>query len=134
MASFSTASVPQNSSASANEYIRSRYKSIPQEASLDMYEEVSAQEIENYIKSSLMDKYGYSEEDIDYLLFFNQKIVLPSDYNEGGVVDTATKYFSDKFKMTQKEIRELLLHYPIYLRFNRDKLDQRLKYSLDLGL
>lgn len=134
MASFCSVSVNQNFNVKSSEYLRSRYKSIPQEASLDIYEDASTSEVESYIKSTLMDKYGYSEEDIDYLLFFNQKIVLPSNYSEGGAVDSATEYFVQKFKMTQKEVRELLLHYPIYLRYNKEKLDERIKYSIDLGL
>ena len=134
MANFSTAAVSQSFSGKTSDYIKSRYKSIPQDADLDVYENTSVQEIENYIKSSLLDKYGYSEEDIDYLLFFNQKIVLPSNYEKGGAVENAAKFFSDKLNMSNQEFKELILHYPIYLRFNGEKLNERIKYYLDLGL
>lgn len=116
------------------DHLRKRYLSIPEDANLSLFANISAEEVDTYISSELMEKYGYSEEDIDYLLYFNPRAVLPPTHEEGGVIERATEFFHQTFGITTEESREILLRYPIYMRLNKDDIHHRIKLYQDLGL
>lgn len=116
------------------EYLRQRYMSTAPDADLSIYENVSPDEIEQYVNTDLMEKYGYSEEDIDYLMYFNPKVALPPSYEHGGPVNKTIDYFETKLGTTKEEAREILLRYPIYMRLDKDKLEKRIQLYMDLGI
>ena len=123
-----------HSDGETEDHLRKRYLSIPEDADLSMFANISPEEVDTYISSELLEKYGYSEEDIDYLLYFNPRAALPPTHEEGGVIERATEFFNQTFGITTEESREILLRYPIYMRLNKDDIHHRIKFYQDLGL
>jgi len=119
---------------SGEEYVRSRYQNVAEDADLSIFDSVNQAEIEEYIKTTLMEKYGYSEEDIDYLVHFHPKVCLPPPYEQGGCVETISEYLIDKFGVTTSEMKEIILRYPIYLRTEVSNIESRLKLYKDIGI
>lgn len=115
-------------------YLLSRFQGIPEDSDLSIYKEVNVEDIENYIQEDLMDKYNYTEDEIEYLIYFNQKVVLPPDYEFGAPINTITQYFEENMKFNYEEIKEILLQFPIFLRKDINELEERIKLYMDLGL
>jgi hypothetical protein len=115
-------------------YIASRYLSLPEKADLNLYASFDQGELEEYIQSHLMQKFGFSEEDIDYLMHYNSNACLPLTHEKGGIVDKSFEYFSTNFGIPTAEMKEMILRYPILLRYEDLFIDNRLKLYKDLGI
>ena len=116
------------------EYIVSRYLNLSEDADLTPYSNLGAEEIEKYILDTLMGKYGYSEDDIDYLLHFNSNVVLPTDDEHGGVVPKTIDYLVNRLGASKDEAKEILLRYPRYMNVDQEDIEERITFYSDLGI
>lgn len=120
--------------ANGDSYIASRYHSLSENANLEPYESFHQSELEEYIQSHLMQSFGFSEEDIDYLMHYNNNVCLPSTHEKGGIVGNCIEYFSTNFGVSPAEMKEIILRYPILLRYQDLFIDDRIKLYKDLGI
>ena len=115
-------------------YIKSRYNGIPDDSDLSFYTTVGVDRVEDYVESELMQKFNYSEEDIEYLMYFNQKVALPPDHEHGAPVTRISDYFESKLGLNKDEIKEILLRYPRFIRSDQDEIEERIKFYQDIGM
>ena len=115
-------------------FMRERFISIPQDADLSPYSEIDATYINEYITSILVEEYGYSEDDIDYMLHFNAYAALPPDEFKGGVIPNITEYFMNRFGTTKNEAKEIILRYPRYMNMKTHVIENRIDFYQKLGM
>lgn len=132
--SFSSKTQSYTSGQPGDSYISSRYSNIVPESDLTPYAEVDSGEIEQYISEILMQKYGFTEEEIDYTIHFNNNIALPSKYPNGAVLESTLDYFISDFGCTIDEAKEILLRYPKYMNVEREELDKRIEKYIEIGI
>lgn len=132
--SFSSQTQSYTSGEAGDLYISSRYSNIVPESDLTPYAEVDSSEIEQYIVEILMQKYGFTEEEIDYTIHFNSNIALPAKYPNGGVLESTLDYFISDFGCTVDQAKEILLRYPKYMNVTREELDKRIEKYIEIGI
>lgn len=131
---YSSAAGIDASNMSGDEYITAKYSNFQDDVDLTPYSEVSAGEIDSYVQTTLIQEYGYSEEDIDYLLYFNSNVALPSEYEGGDVIPNITKYFTERLGATVEESKEILLRYPRYMNIDTQSIEDRMVHYAEVGI